>query len=338
MHHAQQALFAPVDLPALPAAPTIPATAEATRRWWHLQGRARRTGRGVEPLLVTPRLLARIDTACCPVTREPVGPGTARVVALRDDADYAAGHLVTLGPTAAAPAEATAWSAAWQTAERLATQPGAREQGLDGTHWRRLAVLRSFVQPLTPAQAATLPLVVLPPNRLRVLSPVQGLQVALTLALAAPHRAERLCRLPPLAADDETRQALRVFLLTLLARCPAELCTLDSTARRHALEDLWADPLLARRWARLALRLTDRAAERLLQRGRQEGLLTGAWRALDRASAVDGWALPATRRPESGHDRRARAAVVPQALGMDLLGSGDRRQRADAGAAAAALA
>ena len=297
----QQALFDSLPLAALPAPSASSAAgglserADAARqRWWRLQGRARQAGRAVEPVLVTPHFLARIDAACCPVTRTPIGPRAGRATPLRDDAAVAAGHLVTLGPPAAAAAVGRSWADALAVAATLA-EPGAPAQqaGLDAPAWRRLAVLRSFVQPLTPAQAGRLPLHVLPPPRLRVLSPVQALQVAATLALLAPQRGERLCRLAALAAGEDLRQALRVFVLTLLARCPADLAARDALAQRQALEDLWADPLLARRWQRAAERLGDAAATRLLAAARRQGLLGAGWRPLDAAAAVDGWDLPA---------------------------------------------
>ena len=53
-------------------------------------------------------------------------------------------------------------------------------------HWSRLAVLMSFVTPLPHEQAARLPLLVLPPNRLRLLNPVQALQAVVTLSFTQP--------------------------------------------------------------------------------------------------------------------------------------------------------
>lgn len=308
----QQALFEPA----------VTVSSAPMQRWWRLQGQARRRGRAVEPLLVTPRFLARIDVRACPVTREPLAARSAVVVALRDDAAIAAGHLATLGPAAAA-VPAGAWTAAWATADTLAGQAGAAVQdGLDGAAWRRLAVLRSFVQPLVPAQAAALPLLVLPPPRLRVLSPVQGLQVATTLVLREPDRAARLMRLADAAAGEDLRLALRVYALTLVARCPAD-------PDRRALEDLWTDPLLQRRWQRLALRLGDAGAEALLLRARRTRLLGAGWRPLDAGFAVDGWELGG-----QSADARLPAPATP-VVARAVLGPGRRRHGADAGAAAA---
>jgi hypothetical protein len=290
-------------------------------------------------------------------------------VALRPDAALAAGHLVTLSVRAAAAlstpvaatavdgqdpdpmavagstasttasttantsASTTASADAADTARRLRTQPGAREAGLDAAAWGRLAVLRSFVQPLTPAQVATLPLLVLPPNRVRVLSAVQGLQVAATLALQGTDRAVRLLQLAALPTQEDHRQALRVLVLTLLARCPTGLDSLAPRAARQALEDLWQDPLLQRRWERLALRLSDAEAESVLQRAHATRLLGPGWRPLDAGFAVDGWDLPAARRGESRHVRRATRGSGPatdrpaqRAVGIDAgTGRADRR-------------
>lgn len=324
---------------------TLPASGAPQQRWWRLQGQARRQGRRVEPLLVTPRFLARIDTATCPVTRTPVAPRGAVVVALRPDASIAAGHLVTLGTTAAA-APAGGWQDAWAMAQAVHERGStAQEHGLEAAAWRRLAVLRSFVQALAPAEAALLPLHVLPPARLRVLSPVQGLQVAMTLGLQGADRAERLSRLASLAGDEDLRLALRVFALTLLARRPAGLDGLDTTARRQALEDLWSDLLLQRRWQRLALRLDDAQAQALLLRARAAGCLGAGWRPLDLPLAIDGWDSPArsarsarrpARTPESPHDD-----VSPLAAGVlaaPVLAAVRGGHRHDALASAAGVA
>lgn len=340
------------------------------QHWWRLQGQARRRGRRLEPLQVTPRFLARLDAPACPVTREHLAAGAGVVVALRDDADLAAGHLVTLGRRAAALAPGR-WQAAWAMAECLAdAAPDALEHGLDVGAWRRIALLRSFVQAPTPAEAAELPLVVLPPNRLRVLSAVQGLQVAMTLALRLPDRARRLTDLALRLETEESRLALRLFALTLVARRPAGLDHLDPAAARHALEDLWLDPLLQRRWRRLAQRLSDRDADALLRDGRASGMLGTGWRLLDDDWAIDGWGVPArplgptrhralTGVPSplkgSGMSPRERpgvlmagrsqstddpldAAVAPTLVAAPLLAAVRRRDGADADAEASALA
>lgn len=329
----QQALFETVPAQQMPSPPPI-------QRWWRLQGQARRTGRRVEPLLVTPRFMACIDAASCPVTREPLRPRSAVVVPLRVDAAVAAGHLATLGPVAAAAATDAVgggrWADAWAMAQRLeAENPASTHAGMNASAWRRLAVMRSFVHPLSPAEAGALPLLALPTNRLRVLSPIQGLQVAATLALRGSDRSVRLVQLAGLAGTEDTRLAMRVFVLTLVARCPAELDAMKPTEQRQALEDLWTDPLLQRRWQRLALRLSDEEAESLLLRARRARLLGAGWRPLDAGFAVDGWELPMAAASESRHAPRPAPAPFPRHVVDPVLGAGRRRHGADAGAEAA---
>jgi hypothetical protein len=67
------------------------------------------------------------------------------------------------------------------------------------------------------------------------------------------------------------------------APTPAEL--------RRALEDSWADPLVNRRWQRLALRLSAADCERLLQRAASRQLVVGGCRWIGTESATEGWAM-----------------------------------------------
>ena len=59
-------------------------------------------------------------------------------------------------------------------AHQAASQTDGCVHGLDAAAWMRVAVLISFVTPLTHEQAARPPLRVLPPNRLRLLNPCRG--------------------------------------------------------------------------------------------------------------------------------------------------------------------
>ena len=128
----QQALFeslpsrsAPQPVAPARAPAQVQASVQAQVRWWRLQGAARRAGRPVEPLLVTPRFLARIAVSHCPFTREPLSGRDAQVLALHPQASVAAGHLVTLGALAAS-ARPGSWTDAWAAAEQMqAAQPGS---------------------------------------------------------------------------------------------------------------------------------------------------------------------------------------------------------------------
>jgi hypothetical protein len=190
------------------------------------------------------------------------------------------------------------WQAAMAQAERLDSPDGdgdggkaALLLGLDHAAWLRLAVLASFATPLPHAQAALLPLRVLPPNRVRVINPVQALQVMLTLQFSQAGYARRLLGLAALMPNREARQAFQIFMHTLLARRLAVGTTPTPLQLRQAMEDTWGDALVNRRWQRLATWLTAADCELLLQRASQRSLVVGGSRWLSRESATEGWAL-----------------------------------------------
>jgi hypothetical protein len=128
-------------------------------------------------------------------------------------------------------------------------------EGRDAAAWWRLALLRSFVTALPHAEAAALPLRVLPPPGLAPVNPVQALQAAITRALAQPQGLRRLQRLAARLPDEADRVAFHRFVSLLLPRLieargtgPAGLCA-------HALEAAWADARTQRGWWRFASRL-----------------------------------------------------------------------------------
>ena len=174
----------------------------------------------------------------------------------------------------------------------------------------RLAVLRSFATPLAHAQAALLPLRVLPPNRVRVINPVQALQVMLTLQFLQAGYARRLLGLAVLMPSSETRQAFQIFMHTLLARRLSAGQGATPADMRRSMEDSWADVLVNRRWQRLATRLTAADCELLLQRASQRGLVVGGSRWVSPECATEGWALEAGA---AGAARQALAQPEAQA-------------------------
>ena len=282
----------------------------AARQWLALRLHAWQHGQAFEGVQVNPAFLARIDTDICPVRRVPLllcsaGADDATVVRLNARAAYAAGNLAVVSVPVAAALAAADWAQALAIAERLAAAErsaddplagqGAAPQadGLDAAAWLRAAVLASFTTPLPHAQAALLPLRVLPPNRVRVINPVQALQVVLTQQFSVAGYARRLLGLAALMPSNETRQAFQIFMHTVLARRLAVGPTATAQALRHALEDTWADPLINRRWQRLALRLDAADCERLLQRAARRQLVVGGSRWVSTETATDGWALSA---------------------------------------------
>lgn len=283
----------------------------AVRQWLALRLRAWREGAAYEPLQLTPHYLAQLDAEVCPVTRRRLG-GTGSdaplLQRLQPASGYAAGHLALLSAQAAAalamlhPEQALA--AAWR---QVRAAGAGREAVLGTVAWQRLAVLLSFVTPLPHAEAARLPLVVLPPNRLRVLNAIQGLQVVLTWQLVAPGWSARLREVAALIDDAPVRHEFLLFVGALAARVmglPEADDEQGRRAQREALEDLWRDERVQRRWTLFALLLDEAGAERLASRAaalRIKGrrvLLHG------RAAATEGW------RPAASAERARRPAPV----------------------------
>lgn len=296
---------------------TLPAGA-AVRQWLALRLEAWQHGRVFEEVQVNPAFLASIDAVDCPVTRRTLTlcaerDSDASVARLNTEAAYAAGNLAVLAQQAvqaraaagaADPAGAAAGvDALLAQARRLADgdAPAATAHGLDAAAWLRLAVLASFATPLPHARAAALPLCVLPPNRVRVINPVQALQLVLTLQFAAGGYARRLLALSALAPDAEARQAFQIFMHTLLARRLGAGPGATAAELRRTLEDSWCDPLVQRRWQRLAGRLTAADCTRWLQRAAARGLVVGGGRWLSDDAATEGWALPAAAQAAAGN-------------------------------------
>jgi hypothetical protein len=192
---------------------------------------------------------------------------------------------------ARAAAEGLDWHQALGQADEAEAAGETVRHGLSPVQWRRLAGLKSLATPLPHAQAAALPLLVLPPNRVRVLNPVQALQVMLTLQFCQAGYARRLVALAALMPSSELRQAFQVFMHTLLARRLSAGPAQDGAAMRAAMEQAWADTLVQRRWLRLASRLSAADCEQLLQRAARRGLMgpSQRWQTLE--TAVEGWAL-----------------------------------------------
>lgn len=283
---AGQAVFGPRTLRATPPA----------RKWLQLRLNAWLRGRAFEGVQVTPSFLRRIEVSHCPITREPLThatgrPSDASVDRVCNRAGYAAGNLAVMSTRANRAKAATDWDDALAFVRRIEAGRLGQIDGLDAEQWARLAVLMSFTTPLAHAQAATLPLLVLPPARLRLLNPVQALQAMLTLQFARDGYTRRIAALVALLPDAEARHELRSFMHTLLARRIAAGRLDEPLALRHALEDLWRDPLVLRRWQRLALRLDAAGCERVVRAAERRGLAGPALRWLPQDAATEGWAL-----------------------------------------------
>ncbi len=294
----------------------------AVRQWLALRLQAWQEGAVFEDQQVNPAFVARIDAEVCPVSRVPLMLATgcaddATALRLNTAAAYAAGNLAVVSRQVAQAWGTGDWQAAQAQVEALAAQPGPgpdTNHGLDADAWQRLVVLASFATPLPHAQAALLPLRVLPPNRVRVINPVQALQVMLTLQFSQAGYARRLLGLSALVPGQEARQAFQIFMHTLLARRLAVGVHPSPLELRQAMEDTWADVLVQRRWQRLASRLGAADCELLLQRASQRGLVVGGGRWLSAAAATEGWELAAPGRPAVRRD--GQSALQSTAAGV----------------------
>jgi hypothetical protein len=250
-------------------------------------------------------------------------------VRLNPCANHQAGNLVVISRQAL---ESTQGVPSWQAALQNAQQD--RRTGLTSDAWQRWAVMMTFAQKVPHAQAASLPLCALPPNRVRVVNLIQSVQVMLTLQFTAAGYARRLLELAALLPSGEIRQAFQIFMHTLLARRLSVGATATAQDTRHALEDAWLDPLVNRRWQRLSWHLTEAMCEQWLRRASQRGLMVGGMRWMlgdNDEPACSRAAAPATRRsraarPET-HKAYAAAASgltkpgIARSLGSQKLAS-----------------
>lgn len=268
------------------------------RRWLELRLTAWQHGHAFEGVQVTPHFLAQLDAGRCPVTREALTRATGsdtdlRIVRMNRRAGYAAGNLAAISLRAQRAVADRDWDEALAIAHRIEDGGSGPIGGLDAAAWRRLAVLASFTTPLPHTAAAALPLVVLPPNRLRVLNPVQALQVMLTRLFSSPGYARRMLGVAALMPCAASRRALQLFMHTLLARRIAAGAMLDGEAAQQAMEDSWRDALVVRRWQALARLLDETRCEQLLRRAARRGIAPAGCRWVDARAATDGWALDA---------------------------------------------
>jgi hypothetical protein len=277
---------------------TRPAT-PAVRQWLELRTEAWRAGIAFEPLQLTPAYLAQIQPVRCPMLRCTLAGGRSDAAAacferLNPEAGYAAGNVAVLSRAAAQARAGVDVLEAVRRARRAEASEGAVD-GLDAGAWWRLAVLRSFVTPLPFFEAAGLPLAVLPPNRVRLLNAVQGLQALLTQHFMSPGWGERLRAIGAMLPEHTLRQDFNLWVGAMLPR------VLEAHQRRHdargdvreALEDAWLAERVLRRWQHFALALGEAGVAALVERALALPLPGRVALAHGEVQAVDGWALEA---------------------------------------------
>lgn len=267
----------------------------SVRLWLALRLLAWRQGVGFEGQQVTAHYLGQIHAERCPVLRQPLGgaadsPLASAISRLNPQAGYAAGNLATLSRQAAQALATVDVMDAVRLARR-AEMDGAAADGLAAAAWWRLAALRAFATPLPFFEAARLPLALLPPNRVRVLNAVQGLQVLVTLQFATPGWSARTRALGAMLPAHTLRHDFNLFVSALVPRVLE--AGHDAKSLRRALEDAWLNERVQRRWQHFVLSLGEAGTESLLERAAAAGL--AGVRLINHApqQATEGWGLPA---------------------------------------------
>ena len=241
---------------------TRPATL-AVARWLGLRLAAWLRGEAFDDHQITPQLLRSLEVAtACPITGRAL-QDDARVVPVDGARGWVAGNLVLLSP-----AIAERWrdiDLALARAALVRAEAEGESDGLPLRHWRRIVALKSLATPLSNAEAARVPLHVLPPNRLRLVNPIQELQAMLTLQLATPgwgQRARGIADSMPTALRND----FNLFFNSLLAQALRQGQGPAPAGMRDALSTAWSDAVVMRRWLRFADQVDIELAEVLVER------------------------------------------------------------------------
>jgi hypothetical protein len=269
------------------------------RKWLQLRLHAWLRGRSVELVQVTPNYLQQIDVSHCPITRSALSSAAlaatdASIDRVRNDAGYAAGNLAVLSTKANHAKGAHGFRSALRCVQQIEAQQLPGLDGLTASQWARVAVLCSFVEPLSHDEASALPLLVLPPNRLRLFNPVQALQAFVSQQLLTPGWSQRISRFEDLLAGPSLKRDFKSFFMALLPRVLEGGRLYDAHTARWAIEDAWRAEGVQQRWTRFARQLDAAQCEALLVKAAARRLTTRAVVPTTDAGATDGWNL-ATR-------------------------------------------
>lgn len=246
----------------------------STRQWLALRLQAWCEGVDFDGQLVTANYLGQLHNGHCPVLRTTLGgaagsPDAAVIERIHPDAGYVAGNLVVMSARAAAVRK----DVSLQQAVRRARQcelSGETVHELDAASWWRLAALAACAQTLPFAEVARLPLALMPPNRVRLVNAVQGLQALITQMFASPGWSGRCQAVAQLLPEHTLRLDFNLFVGAMAPR----VLEADSqpAARRLALEDAWLQERVQRRWLHLVLSLGETGVQALLDRAVQSHL------------------------------------------------------------------
>ena len=266
------------------------------RLWLKLRTHAWARGRAFDAVQVTPNYLQQIAADWCPITRIALDQhgdhGSQRSVdRVRNDAAYAAGNLAMMSRAANNAKHQHDWQSASEVACSLGRGPLESIAGLGAPEWRRIATLCSYVTELAHAQAAALPMLVLPPNRLRLFNPIQALQALITRQLSTPGWSQRLECVEALLPGATLQRDFNAFVLALVPRLLQAGVQGQGHAMRWTLEDAWGTDLVLRRWTQFAQGLSAAQAEQLVTRATEKALSPLRMQQHVGTEATAGWAL-----------------------------------------------
>lgn len=269
------------------------------RKWLQLRLHAWLRARSVELVQVTPNYLAQIAVSHCPITRAALSVATleandASVDRVRNDAGYAAGNLAVMSTKANHAKGARGYREVQRIARRVQEESLPGLDGLTAEQWARVAVLCSFVEPLPHAEACAVPMLVLPPNRLRLFNPVQALQAFVSRQLLKPGWSQRASRFEDLLPGKALKRDFKSFFMALLPRVLEAGRPAEPHGARWAVEDAWRGELVQRRWVQFAAQLDPAQCEALIAKATARRLGTGVVVAIADEAATEGWNL-ATR-------------------------------------------
>lgn len=209
-------------------------------------------------------------TPSCPITRQLLGGSGADAPVVEALGLVAGTAQVVVSRRASVARAGCAFTAAMAQWRHLETGHSQEIAGLGLAAWRRWTVLLSFASPLSDVEAARLPLVLLPPPGVQPQHPLQRLQVLITEQLAAPGWSGRLRRLADELQAPRLREDFQLFVGALAPRLLELADDLSPRAQRQALEDLWLDATVRRRWTHLAVQLGSAGAEQLLRAAQRQ--------------------------------------------------------------------
>ena len=243
---------------------TRPATLAVTR-WLALRLAAWQRGEAFDDHQITPQVLRSLEVAThCPITRRALG-NDACVVPVDIQRGWAAGNLMLASPAIADRWTAIDWALAKDALARAEAAPDEAADGLPLRHWRCIVALKSLATPLPHDEAARIPLLVLPPNRVRLVNPIQELQAVLTLQLSVPGWGQRARGIAD-SLPQSLRTEFNLFFNSLLAQALRQGHGDDKPEMRDALAAAWGNEVVMRRWGRFAALVDAALAGTLVER------------------------------------------------------------------------